>query len=217
LNKEFSLTSIKPVRAFAKRTLVIPENVTELNPIQENGVAETVEEYGSEVEPTIPENFEPVATPKSFDVTKISAKTKTFTNATAKAEASYSKIQSQEVREDVGRWCEEFVYEYLINQKDKFTEVTWLNKDGESGKPYDFAVIENGREKFIDVKGTPSGVKDLIYLSPNEWIFMFDKGVNYSIYRVYNAGNDARIEIIENPSGLLQLGKIFPNPITLQV
>jgi hypothetical protein len=217
IEQGISLTSIKPVRAFAKRTLVIPENVTELNPIQENGVAETVEEYGSEVEPTIPENFEPVATPKSFDVTKISAKTKTFTNATAKAEASYSKIQSQEVREDVGRWCEEFVYEYLINQKDKFTEVTWLNKDGESGKPYDFAVIENGREKFIDVKGTPSGVKDLIYLSPNEWIFMFDKGVNYSIYRVYNAGNDARIEIIENPSGLLQLGKIFPNPITLQV
>ena len=41
---------------------------------------------------------------------------------------------------------------------------------------------------------------------------MFDKRENYSIYRVYNAGNDARIEIIENPSGLLQQGKIFPNP-----
>jgi hypothetical protein len=217
IEQGISLTSIKPVRAFSKRVLVAPENVTEENPIHENGVAETVEEYSSEIEPTTPEIFEPVATPKSFDITKISAKTKTFTNATAKAEASYSKIQSQEVREDVGRWCEEFVYEYLINQKSKFTEVTWLNKDGESGKPYDFAVIENGREKFIDVKGTPSGVKDLIYLSPNEWIFMFDKGVNYSIFRVYNAGNDARIEIIENPSGLLQQGKIFPNPITLQV
>lgn len=217
IEQGISLTSIKPVRAFVKPVLFVPENVTEENPIQENGVSETVEEYDSEDEPTTPENFEPVATPKSFDITKISAKTKTFTNATAKAEANYSKIKSQEVREDVGRWCEEFVYEYLINQKSKFSEVTWLNKDGESGKPYDFAVIENGREKFIDVKGTPSGVKDIIYLSPNEWVFMFDKGVNYSIYRVYNAGNDARIEIIENPSALLQQGKIFPNPITLQV
>jgi hypothetical protein len=46
---------------------------------------------------------------------------------------------------------------------------------------------------------------------------MFDKGETYSIYRVYNAGDDARIEMIENPGGLLQQGKIFPNPITLQV
>lgn len=212
-----SLTRIKPVRAFVKRYLVVPENVTGESPVHETGVADTLEEYGSEVEPTIPEIFEPAATPKSFDITKISAKTKTFTNATAKAEASYSIIQSQEVREDVGRWCEEFVYEYLINQKDKFTEVTWLNKDGESGKPYDFEIIEKGKVKFIDVKGTPSGIKDLIYLSPNEWVFMFESGENYSICRVYNAGNDARIEIIENPSGLLQQGKIFPNPITLQV
>lgn len=217
IEQGISLTSIKPVRAFVKRYLVVPENVTEESPVQENGVAETLEEYHSEVEPTIPEIFEPAATPKSFDITKISAKTKTFTNATAKAEASYSIIQSQEIREDVGRWCEEFVYEYLINQKDKFTEVTWLNKDGESGKPYDFKIIEKGKIKFIDVKGTPSGIKDLIYLSPNEWVFMFESGENYSIYRVYNAGNDARIEIIENPSGLLQQGKIFPNPITLQV
>jgi len=220
IEQGISLTTIKSVRAFTKRVLVSSENVTEENPIHENGEAEPAEqvaEYGAEVEPTKPENFEPVATPKSFDVTKISAKTKTFTNATAKAEANYSKIQSQEVREDVGKWCEEFVYEYLINQKDKYSEVTWLNKDGESGKPYDFKIVESGKEIFIDVKGTPSGIKDLIYLSPNEWVFMFEKGENYSIYRVYNAGNDARIEIIENPSELLKEGKIFPNPITLQV
>jgi hypothetical protein len=217
IEQGISLTSIKAVLPFTKPILVSPENnVKEENPY-ENELAEPVEEYDTEVEPNEPENFDPITTPKSFDITKISAKTKTFTNATAKAEASYSKIQSQEVREDVGRWCEEFVNEFLINQKDKFTEITWVNKDGESGKPYDFEIVESGKVKYIDVKGTPSGVKDLIYLSPNEWKFMFDKRENYSIYRVYNAGNDARIEIIENPSGLLQQGKIFPNPITLQV
>src|SRR5690606_25677012 len=159
---------------------VSPENNIKEENLHENELAEPVEEYGADVEPSEPENFDPTTTPKSFDITKISAKTKTFTNATAKAEASYSKIQSQEAREDVGRWCEEFVNEFLINQKDKFTEVTWINKDGESGKPYDFEIVESGKVKYIDVKGTPSGVKDLIYLSPNEWKFMFDKRENYS-------------------------------------
>lgn len=217
IEQGINLSRIRPVRAFKKPVLVIPENIIEKNLIQENGVEEMDEGYGSEPELTIPETFDPVATPKSFDVSQISAKTKTFANTTAKAEANYLKIQSQEVREDVGRWCEEFVNEYLINQKDKFSEVTWVNKVEESGKPYDFEIVESGKVKYIDVKGTPSGIKDLIYLSPNEWKFMFDKRENYSIYRVYNAGNDARIEIIENPSGLLQQGKIFPNPITLQV
>ncbi len=217
IEQGISLTSIKPIRSFTKQVLVIPDNVIEKIPIQKNNVNEPVEECSSEAEQTMSENFEPIATPKSFDTSSISVKTKKFTNATAKAEVNYSKIQSQEVREDVGRWCEEFVFEYLTNQESKFTEVIWLNKDEESGKPYDFKIIEDGKERFIDVKGTPSGVKDLIYLSPNEWVFMFEKGESYSIYRVYNAGSNARIEIIENPSALLQQGKIFPNPITLQV
>lgn len=217
LEQGINLSGIKPVRAFSKQVLALHDDEPRETPVEENGVEESDEIYGSEGEITIYESFEPVTTPKGFDVTKISARTKVFTNTTVKAEANYSKIQSQEVREDVGRWCEEFVYEYMTKQKNNFTEVIWENKEGESGKPYDFKVKENGKEKFIDVKGTPSGIKDLIYLSPNEWIFMFDKGVDYSIYRVYNAGNDARIEIIENPSGLLQQGKIFPNPITLQV
>lgn len=215
IEQGISLSGIKPVRAFSRRVLVVTESEPQKTPLEENGVEESVENYDSEI--ILPESFEPVIDPKGFDVTKISARTKVFTNATEKAVANYSKIQSQEVREDVGRWCEEFVNEYMTKQKNNFTEVIWENKEGESGKPYDFKVRENGKEKFIDVKGTPSGIKDLIYLSPNEWVFMFDKGEDYSIYRVYNAGNDARIEIIENPSGLLQQGKIFPNPITLQV
>ena len=131
---------------------------------------------------------------------------------------NYAKIESQEVREDVGMWCENFVNEFLTKTENDFSEIVWENANGESGKSYDFKLVANGKEKFIDVKGTPSGSKDIVYLSPNEWIFMFDKGEDYSIYRVYNAGQfDARIEIIENPSDLLKQGKIFPNPITLQV
>lgn len=216
IEQGITLISIRPVEMFTKRVVDKSENeVEEILPI-ETEIIESEEENTVTIEVTS-EHFVPTVTPNSFDVTKISAKTKTFIGETIKADANYAKIQSQEIREDVGRWSEEFVYEYLINNENNFTEIIWLNKDSESGMPYDFKVIENGIEKFIDVKGTPSGIKDIIYLSPNEWVLMFDKGENYSIYRVYNAGNDARIEIIENPSSLLQQGKIFPNPITLQV
>ncbi|MBK7132274.1 MAG: DUF3883 domain-containing protein [Bacteroidales bacterium] len=128
------------------------------------------------------------------------------------------KFQVRKLGEDVGRWSEEFVNEFLTRNNNNFSEIIWKNKDGESGSPYDFKIVKNGIEKYIDAKGTPSSSKDVIYLSPNEWIFMFEKGAEYSLYKVYDAGkSNARIEIVENPSDLLRQGKIFPNPITLQV
>jgi hypothetical protein len=216
IEQGISLKNIKTVRTFSKRILNISNVAVEKNPNKENEGEEPIENFGIAGLP-MPEKFEPVTFPKDFDVTKISVKTKVFTNSTGQAEASYSIIESQEVREDVGRWCEEFVYEYLTKQKNTDSKIIWENEKGESGKPYDFRVIKNKKEKFIDVKGTPSGSKDVIYLSPNEWVFMFEEGEKYSIYRVYNAGKEARIEIVENPGGLLQAGKIFPNPITLQI
>jgi hypothetical protein len=175
------------------------------------------EESDSE-EPTHQELFVPVSAPKDFDTAKIQVTTKTYTTSNQIAQSNYSEIVSQEVREDVGIWSEDFVNEFLTKNNSKYSIIIWENKDGESGKPYDFIVIENGIEKFIDVKGTPSSSKDIVYLSPNEWTFMFDKADDYSIYRVYNAGkSDARIDIIENPSELLSHGKIFPNPITLRI
>ena len=183
-------------------------------------VAEPETTYSEEFEDkqaSIPETFIPISTPKEFDATQIQVITKIYTTSNQITQSSYSEIASQEVREDVGIWSEEFVYEFLLKSR-SFSNVVWENKDGETGKPYDFKVTENGKDKFIDVKGTPSDVKDIVYLSSNEWIFMFDKGEDYSIYRVYNAGKpNRRIEIIENPSNKLMQGKIFPNPITLQI
>lgn len=179
----------------------------------------TIDNYGEiEIEEIEPISFEPISTPKDFDTTKISVTKKVFSDRIQIAEAKYLEIQSQEVREDVGNWSEEFVNEFLTKGKNNFSEIIWLNKDGESGLPYDFKVVEDGKEKFIDVKGTPSRNKDVVYLSPNEWTFMFNQKENYSIYRVYCAGQPtAKIEIIENPSNLVINGKIFPNPITLQI
>ena len=214
-----NLATIKEIRPFKNQEIVSSKEAK----VQEtftNELEEIIDDNKIEGEVSVYESFEPNLTPNDFDFSQISEKTKVFTNTIVKDETNYSNIESQEIREGVGRWCEEFVFECL-KQKNKFAQVFWVNQETESDKPYDIKIVEDGVEKFIDVKGTPSDVKDLIYLSRNEWIFMFEKGQNYSIYRVYNAGNNAaRIEKIENLSSLLQQGEILPcpnNPITLQI
>ncbi|WP_346068435.1 sacsin N-terminal ATP-binding-like domain-containing protein [Sphingobacterium siyangense] len=210
-----NVLKLSPPRSFMKK---IPE-VLQADQFDEDLIDNDFEKESDDnsEDHAVQERFEPIVNSTSFDIADILAKRKTFSSESMKAAASYSHIQSEEVREDVGRWCEEFVNDYLIKSNDGISEVLWMNEDAESGKPFDFKIVQNGKEHFIDVKGTPSAVKDVVYLSPNEWKFMLEKKEDYSIYRVYNAGKDARIEIIENPADLLQRGIIFPNPITLQV
>lgn len=212
-----NLPKLNPHRSFMKKIpAVLQADQFEEDLIDNEFEEESDDNYFAE-DPPVQGRFEPIVKSTSFDTATIWAKRKTFSGVSEKAEASYSQIQSEDVREDVGRWCEEFVNSYLTEGDAAISEVFWMNEDQESGKPYDFKVVQNGKEHFIDVKGTPSSVKDVVYLSPNEWKFMLEKKEDYSIYRVYNAGKDARIEIIENPADLLQKGVIFPNPITLQV
>ena len=135
-----------------------------------------------------------------------------------KLSQSFNEIIRQETREEIGFWSEKFVNEYLTKNKKCYSYILWANQNGETFESYDFRVIENGIEKFIDVKGTTSANKNIVFLSAKEWAFMFNKEENYIIYRVFNAGKlDCRIEIIENPSRLLREGKILPNPIQLQI
>lgn len=212
-----SLLKLNRGRSFTERIPEVAQDDLFDEDFNENEFEEEIDDnYFGEDSP-VQERFVPIVSSTSFDIADISAKRKTFSSESIKAETSYSQIYDDEVREDVGRWCEEFVNSYLTKGNNAIAEVFWMNEDQESGKPFDFRVVQNDKEHFIDVKGTPSDVKDLVYLSPNEWKFMLEKKEDYSIYRVYNAGKDARIEIIENPADLLQRGIIFPNPITLQV
>ena len=107
-----------------------------------------------------------------------------------------------------GRWSEHFVFENLTDWGN-YTEIVWENESEESGKPYDFKALKDGVEKFIEVKGTPSAGKELIYLSPNEWNLMFEKGNDYILIRIYNAGKTTAFEDIrDNPSEEIQKGLI---------
>lgn len=131
--------------------------------------------------------------------------------------AVFGTITDATTREDVGRWSEERVYTTLSLQAE-FQELVWVNAEKESGLPYDISYLVDGKRKYIDVKGTPSSDKDIVYLSGMEWKFMFEQGADYAIFRLFNAGTkDASILEIPNPAAHIISGSIMPNPIALRI
>ena len=163
------------------------------------------------------EEFTPEVKATEVDITTIKIETKAPESIRLNPVQSNTEIKSSKTKIDIGRWSEEFIYK-LLQENQQFSEVTWENQNEESFKPYDFKVIEDGIIKFIEVKGTPSKTKEIIYLSKNEWDQMFKNGENYSIYRLYNAGTrNPNVEIFNNPSDLIVRGVILPNPISLQI
>lgn len=130
----------------------------------------------------------------------------------------YSIITNDKIKSEVGRWAEEYIYRYLSENSERYKGLVWQNRDGESGKPYDFSYFENGRKKYIGVKGTPSSNKSIVYLSLNEWCLMFDKGEDYEIFRVSNVGTEkVSLIIVEYPSHSIKHGRLLPSPIELYI
>ena len=174
----------------------------------ENEVAEPEEDYQEYVEVQQPESFEPEVKAQDIDATNIKPRRKKFIADNSTEQPQYQEIADDEVRFAIGRWSEEFVFKNL-QKWGNYSEIVWENEIDESGKPYDFKLVENGKTKFIEVKGTPSSKKDLIYLSSNEWNLMFEQKDNYILIRIYNAGKtNVFPEIIENPSQQIEQGSI---------
>jgi hypothetical protein len=120
----------------------------------------------------------------------------------------YEPVSDMNFRMDVGRWSEAYVNKAL-REMQHFSKIDWVNEKSETGKPYDFIVTENGIQKFLEVKGTPSESKNLIYLSAPEWNLMSEHKENYSFYRVYKAGTaNAFFQVYENPSKMISTGQI---------
>ncbi|UJR07466.1 hypothetical protein I4U23_011755 [Adineta vaga] len=87
-----------------------------------------------------------------------------------------------------GRMGEEMVYKYLL---DKYSHhrnsvcIKWENGHGETFKPHDILLIQNGITYFIEVKSTRTYNQHLFPLSISQ-IEAFSKyKENYFIYRVY--------------------------------
>ena len=122
----------------------------------------------------------------------------------AKEVLSTSEVDTR-LRE-IGKRGERLVDRYLSKQRrdQKIISYEWMNKDGESKKPYDFKLILNDlSENFLDVKST---IKDFSYpwfLSHNE-LSKANEVSKYSIYRVFTLNAGPKLKICNNIDRLAQ-------------
>ena len=116
----------------------------------------------------------------------------------------------------IGRWGEQFVYQYLSRRAGRNTEYSWVNDEEETGASYD--IVERRTDtntgtvqvKYVEVKTTVSAVKMFFEVSHRELQFAQASGENYTIIRVFSAGTrDARIISINNPFAEIQKGSLL--------
>ena len=117
-------------------------------------------------------------------------------------------------KEDIGRWGEQCVFEFLQEQARSFPpgacEIVWMNENENTTTPYDIEIrqhISGVKESdkrtvvtFVEVKTTSSDQKDSFELSVPELQFALKHQVAFHLYRVFNAGKPdiVRIRRLQN-------------------
>lgn len=113
--------------------------------------------------------------------------------------------------EEVGRWGERCVYEFLLNQvkvlpSGENVDIIWLNEEANTTAPYDFeirrhitGVNQEAESKtvitYIEVKTTSSDQKEFFEISVPELRFALEKKEALHLYRVFNAGKPGCLRI----------------------
>ncbi|WP_179321178.1 protein NO VEIN domain-containing protein [Winogradskyella helgolandensis] len=95
-------------------------------------------------------------------------------------------VENKIHNERIGRSAEEYLYEKLqeLFKRDSI-KVTWLNENGEQGKPYDF-LVENDKDTFYyECKGSASDLNEF-QLTKNEWDFYLENKGKYRLCYVKN-------------------------------
>jgi hypothetical protein len=98
-----------------------------------------------------------------------------------------SSFYDEDNAKEIGFKGEELVNKYLNKQKElgNIEKYEWLNKDGESGKPYDFTIEEkSGNVVYIDVKSTTNDFNRAMHFSVNEIEFV-SNGLGEKTYHIY--------------------------------
>ena len=96
-----------------------------------------------------------------------------------------------------GREGEFLIYEYLDRKKTAkaISSFSWMNKNGESGMPYDFIIDESLSTKmYIDVKSTRFAFDQRVVFSSQEvgFIDSLCHDSLYSVYRVFDLGKSKK-------------------------
>ena len=101
---------------------------------------------------------------------------------------SYDIDRANLLFRNLGREGEELVDKYFSEQLSNqyIQSYLWVNKESESGKPYDFCVEKNnGDIIYIDVKNTHYDFEQKMIFSSQEIKFITELQNKYQIYRVY--------------------------------
>lgn len=73
----------------------------------------------------------------------------------------------------------------------------WVNSDCERGWPYDFEVMSTDSQvTYVEVKATLSDQKACFEFSHRQLEFATDKQASYHLYRVFCAGDPARVRLV---------------------
>ncbi|RZC93035.1 hypothetical protein C5167_028393 [Papaver somniferum] len=124
-----------------------------------------------------------------------------------------------------GKLGEMAAFDYFTNLVGEGS-VNWVNKEVETGLPYDIVLSKNGESKeYIEVKATTSATKDWFSISPREWQFAVEKGDSFSVMHVVLSDSEVEtISYFRNPpkqcrQGFMQLAVLFtkdPNNVVYQ-
>ncbi|MDR7208824.1 DUF3883 domain-containing protein [Flavobacterium piscis] len=208
---DINISTIKSIRKFNKQQILTPE----IESIKVNSLVTVTDDFVDEEQHNTA-MYVPNWVATDFDYSKITFKESNSDRdpetdeIQTETEVVYKEMGDEGLRKGHGRWAEEFV-NGLLKQNYPEAKINWMNEETESYMPYDFMVDNEGDQLFIEVKGTPSLTKDLVYLSEQEWKFMLSKNEKYLFYRVYGTGtSEPEVKILENPAQKVRSGNLVP-------
>lgn len=113
---------------------------------------------------------------------------------------TYDIEKAKAIFKEIGKKGEELVNNYLEQSKkrDEISDFKWMNKDKESGMPYDFEITKNNGEIFYtDVKSTSYKFEQKMIFSWQEFLFI-NQNDNYLIHRVFDLKELPKLKICNN-------------------
>lgn len=127
-------------------------------------------------------------------VNKVSINIQEEMEIAVQKEIAYGCLKNKDIEKvnqylnKIGRLGEELIDEYF--SRNNVTH-EWVNKNRESGNPFDFILQTDGREQYVDVKATPNTFDLPIFFSGSELRFISNTDEDlYSVYRVFNMKDD---------------------------
>ncbi|CAA6812378.1 MAG: DUF3883 domain-containing protein [uncultured Sulfurovum sp.] len=112
----------------------------------------------------------------------------------------YDIDKAQKLFQEIGKKGEELVNIYLEKEKynNQIKNFNWVNKNNESGFPFDFEITDNnGSIIYSDAKSTSYKFEQKMVFSSQELKFI-QQNNNYLIHRVFNLNERPKLRICRN-------------------